>query len=640
MRRSIATVSLSGTLMEKLEAAAAARFDAVEIFENDLLFFDGTARQIRERAAELGLKIALYQPFRDFEGVADEQLRRNLDRAERKFDVMQELGAQMMLVCSNVSPQTADDDARAAAQLRALAERAGARGLAIGYEALAWGARVKTFGHAWRIVRQADHPHLGLILDSFHTLALGDDPAPILDIPPDRIFMVQLADAPRMKLDVLSWSRHFRCFPGQGDLDVTGFLAAAVQAGYAGPISLEVFNDEFRAASTRRIAEDGMRSLLHLEEQVRMRREASPAGRWPRHVELFDPPPAPKLAGVAFLEFAVDAEAQAELAGYVQRLGFQRRSRHRTKDVTLFSQGGINLVLNSEPESFARSYFLLHGPAICAIGLRAHDDLQALSRAEAFLCTRYEGRVGPNELHIPAIRALDGGLIYFVAERPGQKGPLETDFALEDDAAAVNDAGLLNVDHLAQALPAGQMDSWVLFYRAVLGLEPADVFELTDPYGLVRSRAMASPNRALRLPLNISEARNTGTARTVTSFAGAGIHHIAFATADIFATAKRLAANGVPVLPIPPNYYDDLIARFDLAPELVGDLRKHNVLYDRAGKAEYLQVYTEPFADRFFFEIVERRGGYDLYGAANAPVRMAAQAQRHMRLQPQLIGVM
>src|SRR3954452_6633930 len=133
MRRSIATVSLSGNLQEKLLAIAAAKFDAVEIFENDLLFFDGTARDARQMAEQLGLKIALFQPFRDFEAMPEAQFRRNLDRAERKFDLMGELGAKMMLVCSNVSPLAIDDPALAAAQLHELAKRAGARGIRIGY---------------------------------------------------------------------------------------------------------------------------------------------------------------------------------------------------------------------------------------------------------------------------------------------------------------------------------------------------------------------------------------------------------------------------------------------------------------------------------------------------------------------------
>src|SRR5207244_2506706 len=124
MLRSIAIVSVSGTLDEKLKAIAAAHFTAIELFETDLINFNETPRQVRLLASDLGLAIDLYQPFRDFEAVSDDAFRRNLDRAERKFDVMGELGAPMMLVCSNVSPLAIDDDERAASQLHELAERA------------------------------------------------------------------------------------------------------------------------------------------------------------------------------------------------------------------------------------------------------------------------------------------------------------------------------------------------------------------------------------------------------------------------------------------------------------------------------------------------------------------------------------
>jgi 4-hydroxyphenylpyruvate dioxygenase len=633
MRRSIATVCLSGTLPEKLEAAAAARFDAVEIFENDLLFYESSPRNVRLQAADLGLKIALYQPFRDFESVDDAQFQRNLERAERKFDVMQELGAPMMLVCSNVSPQAIDDPARAAAQLYALAERAGQRGLRIGYEALAWGTRVRTYGQAWSVVKQADHPHLGLVLDSFHTLALGDDMTGIASLPDDKIFFVQLADAPKLSLDVLSWSRHYRNFPGQGDLDVTGFLTQAVRAGYAGPISLEVFSDEFRASPTRPTASDGMRSLLYLEEQVRRRldEEAPAAPRKPRRVELFDPPPPPVIEGTAFIEFAVDDSSEATLSRFLTQLGFRRAAHHRSKKVTLFRQGGINFILNAEPNSFAHAYFLMHGPSICAIGLKTDDDLQALSRAEALGCARFDGRVGPHERTVPAIRALDGSLLYFVKETDSGDGPLAVDFVTDSDAAGARELGLIAVDHIAEALPAGQLDSWILFYRSILDIVPDSSVMLTDPYGVVRSRAIASANRTVRFPLNTSAYRETTTARSVTTFAGAGVNHIALSSNDIFATAAALEANGVPLLAIPTNYYDDLAARYALDGEMLERLKRHNVLYERAGSGEYFQLYTDLFEERFFVEIVQRVGGYDLYGAANAPVRMAAQAQRRQR---------
>jgi 4-hydroxyphenylpyruvate dioxygenase len=295
MQRSIATVSLSGTLPEKLEAIAAAGFDGVEIFENDLLYYDGSPRDIRKMCADLGIAITLFQPFRDFEGCHRDRLQKNLDRAERKFDLMQELGTDLVLVCSNVAADALDDEQILVDDLRLLGERAGARGLRIGYEALAWGRHVNTYQQVWNLVRQADHPALGMILDSFHTLSLKGDPAAIAEIPGDKIFFVQMADAPVLAMDVLEWSRHFRCFPGQGEFDLAGFLAPIIRTGYRGPLSLEVFNDGFRAAPARDKAADGQRSFLYREEKTSKRLEMEQA---PGALDLqFSPPPASRYDG-------------------------------------------------------------------------------------------------------------------------------------------------------------------------------------------------------------------------------------------------------------------------------------------------------------------------------------------------------
>src|SRR5690242_10836984 len=186
-QKSIATVSLSGTLPEKLEAAAAIGFDGVEIFENDLLTFDGSPADVRSIAENLGLAITIFQPFRDFEAMPEPQRSRNMDRAERKFDVMQALGTDLVLVCSNTHAAAIDDDARAAADLAEMAERAHHRGLRVGYEALAWGRHVNRWGHAWKIVQAANHASLGLIVDSFHTLAVADDFTGIADVPAERL---------------------------------------------------------------------------------------------------------------------------------------------------------------------------------------------------------------------------------------------------------------------------------------------------------------------------------------------------------------------------------------------------------------------------------------------------------------------
>ncbi|MFF1595690.1 sugar phosphate isomerase/epimerase family protein, partial [Streptomyces sp. NPDC058286] len=243
MSTCIATVCLSGSLTEKLTAASRAGFDGVEIFENDLLASPLTPEEIRARCADLGLSIDLYQPMRDIEAVPADEFTRNLRRARHKFELMRRLGADTVLVCSSVSPFALDDNDLAAEQLSRLADLAQEHDIRVAYEALAWGRHISTYDHAWNVVQTADHPALGTCLDSFHILSRDTDPKGIEDIPGEKVFFLQLADAPRLAMDVLQWSRHYRCFPGQGDFDIAGLLKQVLRTGHTGPLSLEVFND-------------------------------------------------------------------------------------------------------------------------------------------------------------------------------------------------------------------------------------------------------------------------------------------------------------------------------------------------------------------------------------------------------------
>ena len=265
VKTSIATVSISGALDAKLRAIAAAGYAGAEIFENDLLSTDLSARQIAAMMGDLGLACTMFQPFRDLEGLPDAQRARAFDRLERKFDVMQELGTDLLLVCSSCSPLADGHRERTIADLREAGERAARRGLRIGYEALAWGRHVNDHRDAWSIVRDADHPALGLVLDSFHSLARRIPSSSIGDIRADKLFIVQVADAPVLDMDPLQWSRHFRCMPGQGEFPLDDWAEAIRKIGYDGYWSLEIFNDRFRAGSATSVALDGYRSLRLLE---------------------------------------------------------------------------------------------------------------------------------------------------------------------------------------------------------------------------------------------------------------------------------------------------------------------------------------------------------------------------------------
>ena len=611
MKTSIATVSLSGTLGEKLEAIAAAKFDAVEIFENDLVTFNGTPADVRQACGELGLDIITLQPFRDFEGMPAGQRGRAFARAERKFDVMQELGTDLLMICSNVSPESLGGIDRAAADLRELGERAAKRGLRIAFEALAWGQHINDYRDAWEAVRRADHTAVGLVLDSFHILARGTDLSTIRSIPGDRIFLVQLADAPMLQMDYLSWSRHFRNFPGQGELPVLDFMKALQATGYDKALSLEIFNDQFRGGSAQAVAIDGHRSLRFMMDQL--------------GTSTLGLPPRAHAEGVSFIEFSADDQDAPRLEALLAGLGFRRAGQHRSKAVTRWTQGDINLVVNREKEGFAHSFNLVHGSAVCALGLAVENAAKTFERATLLLDQPFHQAVGPGELDIPSVRGVGGSLIYFLDKASDLGRVWEIEFESTGDAGG-NAAGLTRVDHISQSMQYDEMLSWLLFYTSLLDLDKVPPQEVADPGGLVRSQVIEAADGSLRFVLNASQSQRTQSSRFLSELFGSGVQHIALATDDLMATVAQFEKNGVRLLAIPENYYDDLEAKTDLSPDQLMALRNHNILYDREGDAEYLQVYTETFDQRFFFEIVQRIG-YRGYGAANAPVRLAAQAR-------------
>ncbi|MGO4716677.1 bifunctional sugar phosphate isomerase/epimerase/4-hydroxyphenylpyruvate dioxygenase family protein [Bradyrhizobium sp. 2TAF24] len=612
-QRSIATVSLSGALDEKLRAIAAAGFDAVEIFENDFLSFNGGPRDVGAMCRDLGLAICAFQPLRDFEGMPEPQRSRNFSRIARKFDLMQELGTDLLLICSNVSPASLGGIDRAAADFHELGERAATRGLRVGFEALAWGRHINDYRDAWEVVRRADHRAIGLVLDSFHALAPALPVGPIASIPGDRIFLVQLADAPQLDLDVLSWSRHFRCFPGQGNLPVADFMTAVAATGYKGPLSLEIFNDQFRAGSAARVAVDGLRSLILLDEQV------AHAATPPAPAAM---PPREASRGVGFIEFAVNEDKAEDLAVLLGQLGFRQTGQHRSKAVQRWTQGAIDLVVNCEAHGFAHSHYVTHGAGVCAIALEVDHVDATMARAEALHAKTFYQPVGPGELEIPAVHGVGGSLMYFLKPDAQNWG---RDFSPTGPETSNADR-LGAVDHISQSMPYEDMLSWLLFYTGMLDLTRGPQVDVADPAGLVQSQTISNADGSLRLIINGTAANRTLSARFLSEFFGSGVQHIAFACDDIFATVAEMRARGAGFLKIPDNYYDDIESKYDLDAATMAKLRENQILYDREGDGEFFQIYTHAFDDRFFFEIVQRRD-YHGFGAANAAIRLAAQAR-------------
>jgi 4-hydroxyphenylpyruvate dioxygenase len=614
MKTSIATVSISGTFADKLTAIANAGFDGIEIFEQDFIASDFTPAEVGRMVRDHGLEITLFQPFRDFEGLPEPHRTRAFARAARKFDLMNQLGTDLVLVCSSVHAAAMGGIDRMAGDFAELGDLAKTRGIRVGFEALAWGRHVNDHRDAWEVVRRAEHPNVGLILDSFHTLGRKIDPDTIRRIPGDKIFFVQLADAPAIDMDLLYWSRHFRNMPGEGDLDVTGFMRAVAATGYSGPLSLEIFNDQFRAGLPRLVAQDGHRSLISLMDRVRRTEPTLP-------VDLPTFPAAAPVRRVEFIEFATSPEDAPSLEDLLAATGFDRAGAHVSKPVTLWRQGGVNVLVNTDGNGFAHTSYVAHGTSVSEVAVMVPDAQATHARALALLAQDHSPPAAPGELQIPAIRGVGGSILRLLDAGSDLSRIWSVDF--RSDAAPTPGAGLTGIDHLGQTMAYDEMLSWALFYAAIFDAQKAPMVDVADPDGLVRSQAVQSGG--LRITLNGAEARRTLAGRFVEETFGASVQHIAFATDDIFATATTLAAKGFPVLQIGDNYYDDVEARFGLDPALVARIRAANILYDEDAGGQFFQLYSAPRPDGFFFEIVHRQGNYLGYGAANAAFRIAAQ---------------
>lgn len=626
MRTGIATVCLSGTLREKMRACAAAGFHGIEIFEQDLVTSPLSPEDVRKMAADLGLSLDLYQPFRDFDSVPADLLAANLRRADAKFRLMSRLGMDTILVCSNVATASIDDDGLRAEQLAALAALAQDHGVKVAYEALAWGKYVNDYEHAHRLVAAVDHPSLGTCLDSFHILSRDWDTAPIEAFAPEKIFFVQVADAPKLSMDVLSWSRHYRVFPGEGQFELAKFLGHVVRAGYTGPVSLEVFNDVFRQSDVERTAVDAMRSLIWLEEQGAKWLDANPAaetgtagagtaatGRRGYPMELATLPQVAEPAGFNFAEVgAVDTGGVETLLG---QLGFAFNGRHRTKNVQLWTMGHARVIINEDSAQEFRDSGAATAPAISALGFDVDSPVIAAARAQQLKAPAVPRKSQANEEIFQCFAAPDSTEIFLCQGSPDGTAVWTREFGEGLDAPPAGRAGAQGavIDHVNLAQPWQHFDEAVLFYTSALALEPQPYAEVASPTGLVRSQVMATRDRGVRLVLNLAPLVQRD-----------GAEHIAFAVDDLVATARAAKARGLDFLQIPDNYYEDLDARFGLDQAFLATLRELNLLYDRDADGEFLHFYTATVGS-VFFEMVERRGAYDGYGAPNAPVRHAVQ---------------
>lgn len=615
----MSTALVPGDLPEKLERISSAGFDGVELYESDLTGFAGTAKDVGNYAKSLGLTIDIFHPFHDFEGLIGRDRELSFRRLDQKLSLMVSLGAKTLLVGSTTRKDSSSDRSRIVGDFSELSERVGLSGCRAALMALPWAAHITRELDALEIVDAVDSCYFGLGISSFFSLADGSHVARLRDIRGGSIFHVQLSDAPLLDSNITRLKGHFGMFPGQGGLNLVSFVRMLSRSGYDGPWSIP----RVRATVTdsrETYARDGYRSLVSLLDEVSA---IEPSVSRP----LLDLPSKELATGFEFIEFAVDDEAREELTRVLSSMSFRMERRHCSKSVELWRQGAVNLVVNSEKRGFSAGSFAEHGPCVCDMGLRVRNANNTVKRAMMLGAPSFSQPVGSGELDIPAIKCVGGSVLHFIDEKSDLHRVWDIEFDRIFDNRSSQPVGLRRVDHIAQTMRYQEMQSWLTYYLSTFEMEKADVVDVSDPSGIILSQALLSPEGQVRINLNGALEDHTFVGSFLTHSLGAGVQHIAFSSDDIFETSELLSISGFDRLEISDNYYDDLGVRFDLEAAKLERLRSGNILYDRDGTSEYYQIYSVPFWGGFFFEIIERCGGYDGYGARNAPVRLAAQMQ-------------
>ncbi|MBN9787069.1 4-hydroxyphenylpyruvate dioxygenase [Pseudonocardia sp. TMWB2A] len=331
--------------------------------------------------------------------------------------------------------------------------------------------------------------------------------------------------------------------------------------------------------------------------------------------DLFENPLG--LDGFEFIEFCAPEKGQLEPV--FERMGFTRIAHHRSKDVDLWRQGGINLIVNYEPRSPAAFFGAEHGPSACGMGFRVKDAAKAYDLAIERGAEPVETKTGAMELRIPAIKGIGGALIYLIDRYADEANPdalsiydIDFEYLPGVDRHPVGN-GFKIIDHLTHNVYGGRMAYWASFYERIFGFREIRYFDIKGEYTGLTSKAMTAPDGKIRIPLNEEGKAGGGQIEEyLRAFNGEGIQHIALICDDLIPSLDKLRDGGVPLMDPPPaTYYEMLEDRLPGHGEPTEELQKRGILLD--GSTEQgdprllLQIFAQPEIGPVFFEFIQRK---------------------------------
>ena len=327
------------------------------------------------------------------------------------------------------------------------------------------------------------------------------------------------------------------------------------------------------------------------------------------------------LMGFEFIEFA--SPTADTLEPVLAIMGFSKVAQHRSKQVTLYRQGGINIIVNHEPLSPASYFAAEHGPSVCGMAFRVRNAHLAYKRALELGAQPVEIATGPMELRLPAIRGIGGAPLYLI-DRFGEGTSIyDIDFEfIEGVDRHPPGAGLKLIDHLTHNVYRGRMAYWANFYETLFNFREIRYFDIKGEYTGLTSKAMTAPDGMIRIPLNEESSRGAGQIEEfLMQFNGEGIQHVAFITDDLIKTWDALKALGMRFMTAPPDtYYEMLESRLPDHGEPQDQLQSRGILLDGSSqdgsRRLLLQIFSEALMGPVFFEFIQRKGD-DGFGEGN-----------------------
>lgn len=467
------------------------------------------------------------------------------------------------------------------------------------------------FNNILRKIISIKDPSFYVTINSKNILMDGSQPSLINQIPLSLIDHVQLTDISKYISSEDQISNLSELLPNEGVLDLKSFIKIFLKKNFKGSISVANNNILNNKAN---LIKDANRAFVSVFDDV----VSSDISLDNLNLKI---PPKINLNGFEFLEFTVFGEDHTSLVKMLKKLSFRKERIHKTKNVELWRQGSINILINFEKNSFAEQVYLKNGPSICDIAIKVKDAIQTIDRAKKLGIKEHSQSVSVGELKIPAIKGVDGSVIHFIDQKSNlfQLWNLDFNFLKPDP---IQPSGLRSIDHISQTMKEEEMRSWLFFYLSNFNMYKTTQLDLVSSKGIIKSQAISSPEGEVRLNLNGSNNSQTIAGSFMTNKTGSSIQHIAFNTDDIFETVNILSENKFPFLQIDKKYYSQLQNKYDLDEKTLNNLKRNNILYDKNEFGEFFQIYSEPIFTGFFFEIVQRKQNYKGYGESNATHRI------------------